>query len=204
MKANRMIVSMITGLIAATFFVFAADAAPLLTEWYQNSANGHSYALLDWMTWHEAEAAAVSLGGHLVAINDAAENQWIMEIFGSFDPRETDNYPYPGNPSPNYEYFLIGATDEAVEGTWTWTTGEAFDYQNWYGNGPTDFDYGLIYNYSHNYPSAAGYWAAFPHEGGSIIGIVEVAPVPEPASMALLGIGLAGLAVTRARKKRNS
>jgi PEP-CTERM motif len=33
---------------------------------------------------------------------------------------------------------------------------------------------------------------------------VDVAPVPEPASMALLGMGIFGLAVTRVRKKRNA
>jgi hypothetical protein len=46
--------------------------------------NGHTYYLLDtdgtkW--WHEAEAEAALLGGHLVTINTAEEDQWVFETF---------------------------------------------------------------------------------------------------------------------------
>lgn len=142
MEANTMTVRTCFVLIAVTFFLFPAHAEPLLTGWFHNPANDHYYALLDFLPWHEAEAAAVSLGGHLVAINDAEENQWIMETFGSVDPRDYSDASYIP-----YELFLIGATDEAQEGVWTWTTGEPFVYTNWYPGEPNAYeghDYGNI------------------------------------------------------------
>ena len=60
-------------------------------------------------TWSEAEAYAQSLGGHLVTINDQAEEDWLVS-----ELRPTSYYG-----------FWIGLTDEAEEGTWVWSSGEA-------------------------------------------------------------------------------
>src|SRR5580765_6641255 len=46
-----------------------------------NAANAHAYYLLSSNTWTASEAEAVGLGGHLVTINDAAENQWVLNTF---------------------------------------------------------------------------------------------------------------------------
>ncbi len=84
--------------------------------------NGHSYLLTPTgMTWGDAEAYAQSLGGHLVTINDAAEQAWVQQWFSAYDP-------------------WIGLTDQAVEGTWVWSSGQAASYTHWAGGQPNNWD----------------------------------------------------------------
>src|SRR5437016_5240443 len=52
--------------------------------WITNPANGHQYAeipLQMFGDWNQAESVAVSWGGHLVTVNDLAENDWVRTIF---------------------------------------------------------------------------------------------------------------------------
>lgn len=81
-----------------------------------NPANGHHYLLLAPATWSAAETEARTLGGHLVAIGDAAENTWVWTTFANL----------VGGP------FWIGLTDVAQEGTFVWTNGEPFSYSSWW------------------------------------------------------------------------
>ena len=74
--------------------------------------------LVDGPTWEEAEANANKLGGHLVTINDAEENQWLYSNFGG------------GN--------WIGITDKETEGDWEWISGDEIEYTNWYQGQPSN------------------------------------------------------------------
>jgi Ca2+-binding RTX toxin-like protein len=105
------------GGIAETTFIRRGDSA---------------YVIVQGPTWEEAEANAVKLGGHLVTINDAAENEWISNQ----------------NWKENGKSIWIGASDKEQEGVWKWSDGSNFDYANW-GNGApnggvADEDYAQI------------------------------------------------------------
>ena len=133
--------------LALVIFTAPGARAAVLAGPLTNAANGHAYYLLSPLSWTANEAEAVSLGGHLVTINDEAEQQWIANTF----------LPLAGT-----HYLWIGLTDRDVEGTYQWVSGETSIYRNWQTGEPNNAVSGN-YNqdYVHIYPTndaAAGKW----------------------------------------------
>jgi len=98
----------------------ADNASTTSFDWQHNPATDHDYTLTETgMSWDMLEALAVQTGGHLVSINDAAEEEWLYSTFGS-------------------TMFWIGLTDYPDEGEHRWTSGETVTYLKWCPGEPTD------------------------------------------------------------------
>nr|ADN13081.1 C-type lectin domain protein [Gloeothece verrucosa PCC 7822] len=114
---------------------------------------GKYYLLSNFSFWQEAQNQAENLGGNLVTINDAAENQFLSDTFGNEEP------------------LWIGFTDQNEEGNFTWISGEAVTYTNWFSEQPDNFggneDYAAI-----NYINP-GQWNDAPTEF-AYRGIIEI------------------------------
>jgi hypothetical protein len=133
------------------------NALPLKTY------NGNQYQLTSArQSWQAAQAEAVALGGNLVTINNAEEEAWIKQTFGS------------------REGLWIGLNDAAVEGQFQWVSGETSTYRNWSspqqpdnytfrGQSPEGEDYAQM-NWN------GGRWNDLPNSyGGLLRGVVEIA-----------------------------
>ncbi len=88
------------------------------------------YKVVDGPSWTQAEANAVALGGHLVAINDLEENQWLLDIY-DIDGLYPVNHKERDEPSAGEEAYWIGLTDQDSEGNWQWSNNENTIYRNW-------------------------------------------------------------------------
>lgn len=165
--------------IAALLFaawVVPAYATVIGTSIY----NGRTYYLLDGKPWLNQEAEAVTLGGHLVTINDAAENTWVWDTFGVTGTG-----------------LFIGFNDAASEGTYGWSSGEAVSFTNWRAGEPNNCcggeDFGeLASDYMWNDVGPNHTWRA----------VVEVTPVtvPEPSSLLLMLAAMGSLVVFTKRR----
>ena len=91
--------------------------------WIVNPANGHAYKKIRFSGVEDAIAQAAKEDAHLVAINDATEQQWLER---AFSPMRT----------------LIGLSDIEAEGEWQWHSGEPVTYTNWAQYEPQDTDKG--------------------------------------------------------------
>ena len=110
-----------------------------------NAANGHTYYLLSPNNWTDSEAEARGLGGHLVTINDAAENQWVLNTF----------FPLTANFGPDASLW-IGLNDAANEGQFVWASGEPVTFTYWYPGEPNNLggeNYAAIRNPSQAPPT---------------------------------------------------
>lgn len=91
--------------------------------WIVNPQNGHAYKKISFSGVEDAIAQAAKEDAHLVAINDATEQQWLER---AFSPMRT----------------LIGLNDIEEEGEWQWHSGEPVTYTNWAQYEPQDTDNG--------------------------------------------------------------
>ncbi len=172
MKNKMVIVVMLVGVMVLTHNVVLAVPAVLVGPEI-NPANNHNYYLLEPSRWTEAENVAVSMGGHLVTINDEAENNWVVDTFNDYiDWGDTGR----GG-------LWIGMNDILGNDVFEWVSGESITYENWSVDFPAfdSEDYCVIWNklgeertwnntlddnwldYGHNYPT---------------YGVVEVVPEP--------------------------
>ena len=85
-----------------------------------------AYAIVEGPTWQEAEANAQKLGGHLVTINDAEENAWIVD---SFADANKSLHPYNLRSVDN-DIYWIGLSTTGL-GQFEWQSGEALSFENW-------------------------------------------------------------------------
>lgn len=91
--------------------------------WTYNPANGHYYRVSEALTWQEAVARATCVGGYLTTVNDAEENQWLLDTLVT-----------------SFGSAYIGYNDTAEEGTFVWFNGETPAYENWAEGEPDNFE----------------------------------------------------------------
>ena len=80
--------------------------------WAINPANRHAYKRIECQTPEEAIERAKEEGAHLVSINDADEQAWLLHVFGT-------------------ENFWIGFTDGIKKNDKEWDDGNPLTYTNW-------------------------------------------------------------------------
>lgn len=166
---------------------FAAVNAHAITVIGTANYNGHTYSLLSQANWEDSETFAVSQGGHLAAVNDAAENTFLNATWGTT------------------RTLWIGLKRTAPNApTFAWSNGDAVAYTNWSGGEPNNYWNGLVgEDYTHTYTN--GTWNDLANNSGYAYpqyGVMEVSAVPESETLAMLlaGLGLVG-AVARRRKQ---
>ena len=72
------------------------------------------------MGWSDAQSRCEQEGSHLASVLSPEENQFLVDL----DTSEGSVW--------------LGGNDIATEGTWVWTDGLAWNYQNWYPSNPSN------------------------------------------------------------------
>lgn len=173
--------------LGVILFSATSAFAAILTGPVYNPANFHSYFLLTSSSWTVAEAEAVSLGGHLTTVNDTAENSWLVSSFSNYGGQ--------------LRALWTGLNDSAVDGVYTWASGENSLFRNWEGGQPSTYipEDDFVHIWPSPGPRSPGQWndhydiSTFPAESFQLYGVVEV--VPEPTIFCLVSLGIAALTI---------
>ncbi len=84
------------------------------SPWTVSPINGHWYRETPALSWKQSGAQAKAWGGDLATVRSAIESTWLGQTF-------------LGDGSP----FWIGYTDQALEGSWLWMSGETPGFDFW-------------------------------------------------------------------------
>jgi len=201
-RTNRLsaVAIVVAAVSAATNLIAAPISGPIL-----NPATGHTYYLLENSNWTDAQSQALSLGGNLATVNDAAENAWISQTFTNFGGVQRNLW--------------IGLNAAGFDGTnpsnYSWIDGSSSNYRNWAPSQP-GFTGNPANQYTYIIPGGnanSGQWNNVPNQTTAgyqfnpaipNYGVAEVVPEPSTYALGLLGtlVILGRLAVSQNRVNR--
>ena len=177
---------------SSAIFLTATSSAALIQWPISAGGNGNFYGITPTtMKWTEAEAFAVSLGGHLASIGDLNENQFLFNTFFS-------------GPN-NVGIAWIGFNDVASEGTFVWSSGDPVTFTRWAPGEPNNGagnDYVNMLSGS-VLPGSPGAWNDS-EDFEQFVGLYELpaSAVPEPGAMAMNAVIAAAFASPMLGRKR--
>lgn len=105
---------------------------PIINPW-----NGHRHRLLDSTYWADSLPGIADTQHGFITIHNALENQWVRDALLNNIPGWT---PVPA---------FIGLSDFDVEGDFAWSSGQPFDFADWYPGEPNDQDGEDVVEMSH-------------------------------------------------------
>ncbi len=118
--------------------------------------DGHAYGVSeDILRWEDAEKVCEGMGGHLVVINNARENEFVRNLINSSN-------------LDGFLYTAIGYSDSRSEGTWEWIDGSDSGYTNWSVNEPNNGGDYVLGGQDHAFMLEAGDWDDGSGEGSDI------------------------------------
>ena len=97
------------------------------------SGNGHFYDVISvsgTISWEDANAAALAVGGYLATITSQAENDFVFLLVNNATYWHGSSGPWLGG-------YQSPATNQP-DANWHWVTGEAWNYTNWQIGQPND------------------------------------------------------------------
>jgi hypothetical protein len=97
------------------------------------SGNGHFYDVVSvpgTISWEDANAAALAVGGYLATITSQAENDFAFLLVNNATYWHGSSGPWLGG-------YQSPATNQP-DANWHWVTGEAWNYTNWQIGQPND------------------------------------------------------------------
>lgn len=125
--------NLFTGLLDADATYFAEIRARTVVH------GGQRITLVDdLMTWSDAEAFAVEQGGHLVSVDSAQKQAFIVDTFGA-------------------DYW-IGLNDTALEGMFVWSDGTVMLYDDWYAGSAENASNTSDRDHAYQTDSSNGSW----------------------------------------------
>jgi hypothetical protein len=185
------------GAACSVVLALASIVGGVPVQWsVADGGNGHYYepiAVGGVISWDKANQAATEAGGYLVTITSEQENDF---VFGLIDSPEYwySGYNLRGPWIGGFQYPRSAEPD----GGWAWVTGEPFVYTSWDADQPNNLTQNENRLHFGNQPVRVAKWNDVTEDFGEINAYV-VEYIPEPGSVALLGLG--ALLLGRLRRK---